>query len=79
MDRPFFKASIDELERIFKEHTDKRPVLAQLYQELEHRGTDRADQLRTEIRGVLDGDVPLPEEEPPEDSLDYQMTLEDLL
>lgn len=78
MDRPFSEASIDELEEIFDKHLHKRPVLANLKNELEFRSTDRAKQLLVEVRGVLDGDVSVPKP-PPEDSEDYQMTLEDLL
>jgi hypothetical protein len=78
MDRPFIEATIGELEEIFDEHVHKRPVLAKLKEELDHRSTDRAQQLRTEVQGVLDGDIPI-RKPPPEDSPDYQMTLEDLL
>lgn len=78
MDRPFIEATIDQLEEIFDEHVHKRPVLARLKEELDHRSTDRAKQLRAEVEGVLSGDIPV-EEPPPEDSPDYQMTLEDLL
>lgn len=78
MDRPFSEASIDELEEIFDKHVHKRPVLANLKSELAFRSTKRAKQLLTEAQGVLDGDVSVPKP-PPEDSEDYQMTLEDLL
>jgi hypothetical protein len=72
------EATIDQLEEIFEEHVHKRPVLAKLQEELEHRSTRRAKQLLTEVQGVLDGSIPMTEP-PPEDSPDYQMTLEDLL
>lgn len=78
MDRPFKEAGIDQLEQVFEKHKHKRPVLARLRAELQRRNRPRAKQLLKEIEAVLDGTIPL-EEPVPEDSLDYQMTIEDLL
>lgn len=78
MGRPFKKADIDQLEELFEKHPHKRQVLGELKSELTYRSTDRAKQLLREVEGVLSGDVQV-KKPAPEDSPDYQMTLEDLL
>jgi hypothetical protein len=58
MDRPYFEATIKELEVLLKKHTSQRVVLAQLREELAFRKTHRAKQLLHEIEGLLSGAVP---------------------
>ena len=77
-DRPFSQASIGELEQLLTKHGHRRPVMAKLLEELEHRKTRRAQQLKKEVKGVLDGLVKV-EGPVPEDSPEYQLSLEDLL
>ena len=57
MDRPYFKSSLDEIERLVQEHKHQRVVLAQIREELQHRDTRRAKQLLREVEGILDGEV----------------------
>jgi hypothetical protein len=74
MHRPFFKASVDELEALLRKHQSDRFVLAQLREELGFRRTDRAKQLLREVTGLLSGQVPtrpkLPRAAQPEDQFD---------
>lgn len=77
-DRPFSQAGIGQLEELLTKYGHRRPVMAKLLEELEHRKTPRARQLKREVRGVLDGLVKV-EGPVPEDSPDYQLSLEDLL
>ena len=74
MDRPYFKSSLDEIERLVQEHKHQRVVLAQIREELQHRDTHRAKQLLREVQGILDGEVRLPPRRPraaePEDQID---------
>jgi hypothetical protein len=58
-DRPFSKASIGELEKIFETHKSDNPVLGRLREELTYRKTERAKQLRREVEGVIEGLVPV--------------------
>lgn len=74
MDRPFFKASIEELEKLLQERGWDRFTLSRLREELTYRKKDRAKQLLREVEGLLDGSVP-PREKPartanPDDQID---------
>jgi hypothetical protein len=60
VDRPYFKASVEELEALLQKHKSQRFVLAQLREELKFRRTERAKQLRREVEGLLTGIVPMP-------------------
>lgn len=77
-DRPFSKASIVQLEELLTKHGHRRPVMAKLLEELEHRTTRRAQQLKKEVKAVLDGLVKF-EGPIPKDSPEYQLNLDDLL
>jgi hypothetical protein len=58
-DRPFMKASIDELEKVLKAHKSDHLVLGRLREELTYRTTERAKQLRREVEGLIEGLVPM--------------------
>ena len=60
MDRPYFEATVKELDNLLKRHKSQRVVLAQLREELEFRKTLRARQLLREVEGLLSGAVPPP-------------------
>ena len=53
MPRKYFRASIQELEALFKGHNDSIEVLQELHDELAHRTTDRAGKLRSRITDRL--------------------------
>lgn len=58
MDRPYFDATIKELERLLTKHKSQRVVLAQLREELALRESPRAKQLHREVDGLLNGSLP---------------------
>ena len=60
MNRPYFKATVEELEVLLQKNKSRRFVLAQLREELKFRRTERAKQLRREVEGLLSGIVPMP-------------------
>jgi hypothetical protein len=53
MPRKYFRASIQELEALFKGQNDSIEVLQELHDELAHRTTDRAGKLRSRITDRL--------------------------
>ena len=53
-DRPFFKASIEDLEKLLAERAWDRFTLGRLRDELKHRGTDRAKQALREAAGIIE-------------------------
>jgi hypothetical protein len=71
-DRPFMKASIDELENMLKTHKSDHAVLGRLREELTYRTTPRAKQLQREVEGIIEGRVPIEKRarpDQPEDQL----------
>jgi hypothetical protein len=76
-DRPFFKASIEDLEKLLAERAWDRFTLARLREELNHRGTDRAKQALREVEGLLSGTVRMSPKPPGADSPSSQMDLLD--
>jgi hypothetical protein len=64
MSRQNFHTPIEELERLVQEHRQSTAVLGPIWEELTFRTTDRARQLAREVRGLLDGTVPLPSKPP---------------
>ena len=57
MSRPFFSESVEELERLAKDHEAEPLVLREILDELKHRRSRRAKQFRRELRARLDGGV----------------------
>jgi hypothetical protein len=55
MDRPCFKAFVEELEKILRDHKSERLILAQLREELQFRKIDRSQQLLKEVLALLSG------------------------
>lgn len=53
MPRPFFRFSIQELERLFEEKNDDPEVFRALHEELMRRRTERAGRLRNRVRRRL--------------------------
>ena len=74
MDRKYMETEIEELEKLVKQNLRKRQVLGEILDELTHRRTKRAKQLRREVGGLLSGEVKLPPPPPrperPEDQLE---------
>ena len=64
MSRQYFHMPIEELERLVQEHRHNTALLGPIWEELTFRTTDRARQLAREVRGLLDGTVPLPAKPP---------------
>lgn len=60
MDRPYFEATIEQLEQVAKDHLHSRVVLATLREELVFRQNRRARQLLREVEGLLAGEVQMP-------------------
>lgn len=60
MDRPFFDASISELEALVLANRSNKATLGCVWNELSYRETDRAKQLQREVLGLLGGQVPSP-------------------
>jgi hypothetical protein len=58
VDRPFFKAPIEELEKLLSQHRFDHAVLGRLREELTYRTTRRAKQLMREVEGIIEGRVP---------------------
>ena len=58
MDRSFLALTIDQLEELFAQYRFDDATLGRISEELSYRTTDRAQQLRKEILGVLEGRVP---------------------
>jgi hypothetical protein len=77
VDRPFFKASIEDLEKLLAERAWDRFTLGLLRVELNHRGTERAKQALREVEGLLSGKVPMPPKPAGADSADDQIDLLD--
>jgi hypothetical protein len=65
VDRPFMRASIKELEKLLSQHRSDHAVLGRLREELTYRTTRRAKQLRREVEGVIEGQVPIKKEPRP--------------
>ena len=53
--RPYFKNSIDELEKIFETSKGDIKILEMLHYELEFRKTNRAKQLHAKVDGLING------------------------
>lgn len=60
MSRIYFRASVEELTALVLKHRDEPAILGPIHDELTYRETERAVQLRREVRGLLDGQVPQP-------------------
>ncbi len=58
MDRPFINHEIHELEELFQRHLHDDATLGRISEELSYRTKDRAQQLRKEVLGVLEGRIP---------------------
>ncbi len=58
MDRPLLPLTVDQLEELFTQHRYDDAVLGRISEELSYRSTDRAQQLRKEVLGVLEGRIP---------------------
>jgi len=76
-DRPFFKASIEDLEKLLAERAWDRFTLSRLREELTYRGTERAKQALREVEGLLSGTVKMPPKPAGADSTSSQMDLLD--
>lgn len=57
MTRPYIEHGIEQLEEIVGANREKRPVLAEILEELQYRRSLRAKQLRKEVQALLDGVV----------------------
>ena len=76
-DRPCFKATIDDLERLLRERSWNRFTLSRLREKLTVRGTDRAKQVLREVHALLSETVPMPHRPPGADSPSSQIDLLD--
>lgn len=75
MSRPYFKHSIDDLEKLVRTHMHSHAVLGDIREELTFRETDRAKALLRDVMGLLTGVVEMPVREPRSDSPDNQFGL----
>ncbi len=67
MTRLYIDHGIEQLEEIVSTNREKRPVLAEILEELQYRRSQRAKQLRREVRALLDGVVRQVRQTRPED------------
>ena len=60
MARIYFRASVEELAALVLQQRDEPAFLGPICEELTYRETERALQLRREVRALLDGQIPQP-------------------
>ena len=77
MTRQYLDATIEELEKLVREHQHSRQVLGEVRDELTFRRSKRAKQLLREVEALLRGEVGMPPRPPPPDSPENQLDILD--
>ena len=72
MTRPFFKTTLDDLEKMARENLHNGQILGDIRSELSYRTTDRAKQLERELLAIAEGRLVAPPGPPRKDRPDDQ-------
>lgn len=75
MSRPYRQHSLDDLSTVVDEQRHQPMVLRDVLDELNHRKTKAAKQLKKEVLGILEGRVKVRPEVPAEDSTENQLDM----